>query len=103
MAAGGLRRPPTKSPNRIPFGFRASHRVNNVFTRRFGSFAVGRASPLSSVLFGALLALHALHPPRVFPSGPFSFFSSSFASVRAPYAVGVLHVPWMSPAPDYEY
>lgn len=48
MAAGGLRRPPTKSPNRIPFGFRASpRRVNNVFTRRFGSFAVGTPLPCS--------------------------------------------------------
>jgi len=91
VAAGGLRRPPTKSPNRIPFGFRASlHRVNNVFTRRFGSFAVERVSFSSLVLLGALLALHAA-PLRVFPSGPFLiFFSSSFASVqsvRAPYAV----------------
>lgn len=41
VAAGGLRRPPTKSPDRIPFGFRPPlRRVNNVFTRRFASFAV---------------------------------------------------------------
>lgn len=86
-AAGGLRRPPTKSPNRIPFGFRASPRtVNNVFTRRFGSFAVGRASP-SSILFGAHLALHTA-PSCVLIGTPSHFFFSSFASVRAPYAVG---------------
>lgn len=87
MAAGGLRRPPTKSPNRIPFGFQASlHRVNNVFTRRFGSFAVGRVSP-SPVLFGALLRFIGC-PLVCSHRGPFSFFSSSFASIRAPYAVG---------------
>lgn len=82
VAAGGLRRPPTKSPNRIPFGFRASlYRVNNVFTRRFGSFAVGRASPLSSVLLGALL--YTL-PPSCVSIGALSHFfpHRSLSSVR---------------------
>lgn len=90
VAAGGLRRPPTKSPNRIPFGFQASlHRVNNVFTRRFGSFAVGRASspPPPSSFRGPSL-LYRLPPLMCSHWGPFSFFSPSFASVRAPYAVG---------------
>lgn len=75
VAAGGLRRPPTKSPNRIPFGFQASlHRVNNVFTRRFGSFAVGRASPPPFCSTGPTL-LYRLPPSCVPPSGPpFSFF-----------------------------
>lgn len=85
MAAGGLRRPPTKSPNRIPFGFRASlRRVNNVFTRRFGSFAVSArpARPLRGP------SRSARYPPRVFPPGSSSFFSSSYASVRSPHAVG---------------
>lgn len=72
VAAGGLRRPPTKSPNRIPFGFRASlHRVNNVFTCRFGSFAVGRAS-LSPPFSSGPCSTRC--PPRVFPSGPFLIF-----------------------------
>lgn len=78
VAAGGLRRPPTKSPNRIPFGFQASlHRVNNVFTRRFGSFAVGRASPpppFSGRSSAGPTLLYRLPPSCVPHRGPFSFF-----------------------------
>jgi len=74
VAAGGLRRPPTKSPNRIPFGFRASlRRVNNVFTRRFGSFAVSASSLPLRRLSGPSW-LYTLCSPRVFLSGPSSFF-----------------------------
>lgn len=104
VAAGGLRKPPTKSPNRIPFGFQASlHRVNNVFTRRFGSFAVGRASFSSSLrpLLGAPLQA----APSCVPIGVFSHFFPVRLRPRAVCGrpVGVLHVPRMSPAPDYEY
>lgn len=112
VAAGGLRRPPTKSPNRIPFGFQASlHRVNNVFTRRFGSFAVGRASPPPFCSSGRSSTgptlLYRLPPSCVPHRGPLShFFLIARLRPCAPYAVGpagVLHVPRMSPAPDYEY
>lgn len=137
VAAGGLRRPPTKSPNRIPFGFRASpRRVNNVFTRRFGSFAVGTPCPppaphprplffsISLFLFLSVLIrpgapfatscpLRACTYPRervrvctcVCVPILFLFFSHRVRLPRccAPHAVGVLHVPRMSPAPDYEY
>lgn len=67
MAAGGLRRPPTKSPNRIPFGSRASlRRVNNVFTRRFGSFAVSGASPSSLIVPGPVPELSCAY--MLYPS-----------------------------------
>lgn len=99
MAAGGLRRPPTKSPNRIPFGFRASlRRVNNVFTRRFGSFAVNSFfSPSLLVASSGSSSLYTLACPLVCSRffGTFLIFSLivRLCSCAACGRTGVLHVP----------
>lgn len=80
VAAGGLRRPPTKSPDRIPFGFRPPlRRVNNVFTRRFASFAV--RPPRSVPWLPLFVILSACRTPLFFLLLPLpnSFFSSSFS------------------------
>ena len=94
VAAGGLRRPPTKSPDRIPFGFRPPlRRVNNVFTRRFASFAV---RPPRSVawapsvrhsccpLAGPSSSSSPSPPPPLSASLPNSSCSSSFFSFSLP-------------------
>lgn len=97
VAAGGLRRPPTKSPDRIPFGFRPPlRRVNNVFTRRFAPFAV---RPPRSVPLLPLFVILSAGPPFLrfarlslilLPLLSLSFFSLS--SFRLSFCQGMN--PW---------